>query len=147
MAHVVVGIDGSPASRAALRFAAEEAKLRAAELRIVSAWEVPLTVYPAVAYLPTLNPETVEQHAREGVKQEIVEVLGPEVLVSANVLVRGGPPPDVLLSESENAVMLVLGSRGYGGFRGLLLGSVSQHCASNARCPVVIVRDQDAVTE
>ena len=74
MTCVVVGIDGSAYSKAALRFAADEAKLRRAELRVVTAWEVPRSVYPAVYYLPSLDPETVAEYARQQAQLEIDEI-------------------------------------------------------------------------
>lgn len=141
MTYLVAGLDGSLASKAALRFAAEEARLREAELRVVSAWEVPGSAYPAMYYLPTLDPEDVAQYARETAEQAVEEVLGDQMLDSIKLVVREGSAPYVLLEEASQAVMLVVGSRGRGGFAGLLLGSVSQHCASHARCPVTIVRE------
>ena len=146
MTCVVVGIDGSAYSKAALRFAADEAKLRRAELRVVTAWEVPRSVYPAVYYLPLLDPETVAEYARQQAQLEIDEILGPDGYELLALVVREGTAPDVLLDEARDATMLVLGSRGHGGFKGILLGSVSQHLAAHAPCPITIVHEPVAET-
>jgi nucleotide-binding universal stress UspA family protein len=141
MTYVVVGIDGSSSSQAALRFAAEEARLHGADLRVVSAWSMPVAVYPAVNYISTVDIDTLSRYARDIAEKEIDDVLGQDNDVSVDLVVREGSAPAVLLEESRDAAMLVLGSRGHGGFVGLLLGSASQQCAAHARCPVTIVHE------
>jgi nucleotide-binding universal stress UspA family protein len=137
---IVVGIDGSAGSRAALRFAAEEAELRGAVLTVVSVWHVPAGVYLQPTYVE-LDLDVLQQAAREVAEQEIADVMGAERAKGVELLMRQGNPAQALLEASHEAEMLVVGSRGHGGFAGLLLGSVSQQCAAHAGCPVVVVRD------
>jgi nucleotide-binding universal stress UspA family protein len=140
MSTIVVGVDGSASARAALRFAFEEARIRGARLRVVAAWHVPLTVYEG-AYVP-MDPslgEELETNTREAVESALADAGDVAADVDFDTIVREGQAATVLLEEAEHADLLVLGSRGLGGFRGLLLGSVSQQCAHHASCPVVIV--------
>jgi nucleotide-binding universal stress UspA family protein len=135
---IVVGIDGSPGARTALRFALHEAQLRGADLRVVAAWQL-----PAMAYAGGVGPGDPElygelEHAARGnatYALERVDAGGVEI----TTVVREGSAAHVLLEEAADADLLVVGSRGLGGFRGLLLGSVSQQCAHHAPCPLVIV--------
>jgi nucleotide-binding universal stress UspA family protein len=134
---VVVGVDGSPGSVAALRFALEEAKLREADVRAVAAWNFPLLAYESGWTGAALDPQTFEAAARTALESTLAEVGAAEVEVTP--VVRQGQAADVLIAEAHDADLLVVGSRGFGGFRGLLLGSVSQQSAQHAACPVVIV--------
>ena len=84
--------------------------------------------------------DTVKANAQALAEGEVKRVLDPPPTSDIEVVAREGAAAAVLIDESERAQMLVVGSRGHGGFAGLLLGSVSQQCASNAHCPVVIVR-------
>jgi nucleotide-binding universal stress UspA family protein len=136
---IVVGVDGSESARAALRFALEEARLRGATVRAVAAWHVPVAAY-GDAFVPP-NPELLselEPRARRELERALAHA-GPQADVEIEQVVREGAPARVLLEEAERADLLVVGSRGLGGFRGLLLGSVSQQCSHHAPCPVVIV--------
>ena len=135
---IVVGIDGSAGAQAALRFAGDEASLRQTELRVVSAWHVPTGVYMPPTYMD-LDLGAFRQTASEVAERQVVDVLGAERAAAIGVVIHEGSPAEVLIAESRQAELLVVGSRGHGGFAGLLLGSVSQHCAAHARCPVVIV--------
>jgi nucleotide-binding universal stress UspA family protein len=137
---IVVGIDGSAGSRAALRFAAEESGLRQIKLKVVSAWHVPEGVYMQPTYMD-LDLDTLRQGAGDIAEQQVVDVMGAERAKAVEVVIREGNAAQALLAESHGAEMLVVGSRGHGGFAGLLLGSVSQQCAAHASCPVVVVRD------
>ena len=131
---IVVGIDGSACARDALRFAVREARLRGDQLRVVWTWQMPINIYAAGGLMPVLDDGTAERLAR----RELDEALDdPGVVVE--LLVEEGSAARVLIRESENAELLVVGSRGHGGFVGLLLGSVGQQCAAHARCPVAIV--------
>ena len=141
---IVVGFDGSDEARAALGWALEEAKLRKARLRIVHAWSLtPIAVgsFSPGAFPSSGDIEALESASRELVTSAVEDLAAqePGVPIEAE-LVRGGAA-EGLLSEAEAADLLVVGSRGHGGFAGLLLGSVSQQCASHAGCPVVIVRN------
>jgi nucleotide-binding universal stress UspA family protein len=147
--RVVVGIDGSEGSRAALRFAREEAGLRGASLHAVHAWRVPL-----VLALPTpraagfaapdvVDPAKLAHELAAAGRRLLDEMLaaelgvGPALEIRRDVVEAG--PVEALLAAGEGAELLVVGSRGRGGFAGLLLGSVGQQCAQHARCPVAIV--------
>ena len=139
MAGIVVGIDGSDGSREALRFAAAEATLRNEHLRVVSAWHVPTALYAGAGsgFVAPVEEEDLSGAAQRAAEAELADVLGPDS--GAELVMREGNAAHVLIEESQNATMLVVGSRGHGGFTGLLIGSVGQQCAAHARCPVVIV--------
>jgi nucleotide-binding universal stress UspA family protein len=143
MGHIVVGIDGSPCSRHALRFAADEARLRGESLRVVIAWQVPVAVYMGSSIAPVLDSAGFSALAREGAKKEIAEVLGSQADPPVELEMHEGNAAKILVEESGAASMLVVGSRGRGGFAGLLLGSVSQQCVAHARCPVTVVHQGD----
>lgn len=135
MSKVVVGVDGSEASRAAVRWAGAEAKLRGVELWAVEAWEFSPLIF--AADVPVALDElrvSVADHLHQVVDDEVPDG------VSVNELVVEKAPVPALLSQCEPDDVLVVGSRGRGGFTGLLLGSVSQQLAQHATCPVVIVR-------
>jgi len=138
---IVVGIDGSECSRSALRFAAREASLRKAKLRVVAAWHISLDVYSSgwVASPETLI-EDCEEAARETLDEALAELGELSEGLEIERVVREGHAAQVLVNEAREAEQLVIGSRGRGGFRELLLGSVSQQCAHHASCPVTIVR-------
>ncbi len=144
MQTIVAGIDGSNDSAAAVRFAAAEARLRGATLRLVCAWQIPPSIYggPIVFPLPELRDSL--QSAARGALDEAVAQIEPQD-VQIETVAPEGAPAAALLEHAGDAAMLVVGSRGRGGFKGLLLGSVSSHCAQHASCPVVIVRS-DAAT-
>ena len=136
---VVVGVDGSRESEAALRFAADEAKLRGALLRIVCAWEPSAPGYLGEAFTPTTDAFDSAEHHAEDVLRHALEQLRAESLEVEAVAEEGGPPA-VLLEQAADAELLVVGSRGLGTAKWLMLGSVSHDLAQHARCPVVIVR-------
>ncbi|MDX3771916.1 MULTISPECIES: universal stress protein [unclassified Streptomyces] len=133
--RVVVGVDGSPASYEALRWAVRYARLVAARVDAVAAYELPIG-WSA----PALDAEIAEAQTRRAMTDEIRKVLLQvgEIPMEEH-LVRGGAA-QALIAASVGAKLLVVGSRGRGGFASLLLGSVSQQCAAHASCPVVIVR-------
>ena len=139
---VVVGFDGSDAALAALEFGLEEARLRGLSLRVVCVWHYPLTGYIGGGFEPPgprLGPGEFERAARAELDATLAELeLGREA-VALERRVREGAAAAVLLDEARDAALLVVGSRGHGGFAGLLLGSVSQHCVAHAPCPVVVV--------
>lgn len=143
MATVVVGVDGSEGARAAARFALEEARLRGATLVVAAAWHVPAAAYAAGIAPPPELGQDLERAARTAVEQ-VRDELGGGADVPVETIVREGQAADVLVEESAGADLLVVGSRGLGGFRGLLLGSVGIQCAHHARCPLAIVRPQPA---
>ncbi len=140
MGTIMVGVDGSVPSAAALRFAAEEARVRGARLRVVHAWHLPLlpggeTSGADLEYVE-LRRADAERLLTEAVAEIRLEAEGVEIDSAA----VEGRAAKVLVDEARDADLLVVGSRGRGGFAGLLLGSVGQQCAQHAICPVAIVR-------
>ena len=139
MEKTVVGVDDSGGARAALAWAAHHAAATGGRLRVVHAYELP------VAWIDVYAPELPQWRQRaQRVAEEMTEEVVSEVLEPGNregieVKVVEGSPVDVLHDESRDAAVVVVGSRGRGGFSGLLLGSVSQRVAQHAACPVVIV--------
>ena len=131
---VVAGVDGSENGRLALTWAAEEARLRGARLRVVHVWSY--LAQPGEAFDPTYGDDDARR-----LLQVAVAGLGDEVDVElvpvCDLPARG------LLDAAQDADLLVVGARGMGGFRGLLLGSVSQQVAQHAPCPVVIVPQRE----
>lgn len=134
--RIVVGVDGSEPSKAALRLAAEQAELTGGVVDAVYAWEPPPSWPPRESKLGGYQ----EEQAREHLDQVIDEVLGPERSVEVRPRSTQGHPAAVLLEVAAGARLLVVGNRGHGGFAGALLGSVGQHCVQHAPCPVVVVR-------
>ena len=134
---VVVGIDASPHSGHALRWALEQARLTAASVRAVTCWEWP----PSLGMTGSVDLDLAGA-AREAAQRVVDEVLS-EVPDAAPVHLQviEGYPGQVLVEEAAAADLLVVGSRGRGALGRMLLGSVGLHCASHAPCPVVIVPD------
>ena len=141
MALIVVGIDGSEHSKKALRWALDEARLRSASLRVVYAWTMPVFFGYGVAQAATLDPQSLRAAAKENLDTALDAVAGGVEGVSIERKAVEGLAAQVLVDEAKDADLLVVGSRGHGGFTGLLLGSVSQQCAHHAPCAVVIVRE------
>jgi nucleotide-binding universal stress UspA family protein len=137
---IVVGVDGSEASKAALRWAVEEARLRHARVQAVHAWWIYPMLRPGIPPAPDQIPGVADD-ATERVRTFITETLGGETDVEITpVAVQGEQASAALVDAAKDADLLVVGSRGAGGFSGLLLGSVSQQCTHHAPCPIVIVR-------
>lgn len=134
--RIVVGVDGSPEARHALDHAIEEARRRGAVLRAVHAWTPPAVLGPPgyAGIMPT--HQECEEAARE-VLSEVVADVPRDITVEQ--VVRQGPPARALVTEAEDADLLVVGTRGRGGFAGLLLGSTSHQVATHAHCPVLVV--------
>ncbi len=139
---VVVGFDGSDTARAALEFGLEEARLRGLPLRVVCAWHYPLTGYMGGGFEPPgprLDPGEMERVAEAELDAALEGLRGGREAVAVERRVREGAAAAALLEEARDATLLVVGSRGHGGFTGLLLGSVSQQCVAHAPCPVAVV--------
>jgi nucleotide-binding universal stress UspA family protein len=130
--RIVVGVDGSVSSRQALAWAAEEARMRGAQLQVVY----------CTFYRPELlqSYEGVAGHEQGILDRAVAQARALEPTVDVVGYKASPPPAKALVEASEEADLLVVGIRGLGGFEELLLGSVSQHCARHARCPVAIVR-------
>jgi nucleotide-binding universal stress UspA family protein len=143
MGVIIVGVDRSAGAEEALRFAFEEAQLRGATLRAVHAWQFGYIGAPSLeGAVPVLGAELDEyRSAAEAILDAMVrEAITETGDVEIERRVVEGAAAAVLVEESRGADLLVVGSRGHGGFAQLLLGSVSQQCAHHAECPVVIVR-------
>jgi nucleotide-binding universal stress UspA family protein len=135
---IVVGIDGSPSALAALHWAAAQARLQRLELHIVVAWRVPNMLGWAVPLPEGFDPEE-PAHAIVADTEGLLDQDYPDLVVKAHVE-KGLPGPClVATAEAVGASLLVVGARGHGEVTGLLLGSVGEHVATHAKCPVVIV--------
>jgi nucleotide-binding universal stress UspA family protein len=141
---VVVGVDGSEHSIIALRWAVDYAKTVGARVRAVIAWRWPISM---VVALPVVEVYEPEQEALKRLEAAVAEALGdgPASDVEVRAEAIYGAPVPVLLEAASHAALLVVGSRGHGGFHGLLLGSTGEHCVRHANCPVVVVRPEDVV--
>jgi nucleotide-binding universal stress UspA family protein len=139
--RIVTGIDGSPSSGAALRWAVSQATLTGAVVEAVTAWEFPAAVAGYGWAAPVaLEAGQYEEFAEKLVTEVISDAVDPASSVQVITRVREGNAAQVLLDASVGADLLVVGSRGHGTFAGALLGSVSTHCAHHATCPVVVIR-------
>lgn len=133
--RIVVGIDGSPGSQAALAWAVDEARLRGATLEPIRVWSWPIPyVGPGMA---GLDPKLLEE-GEQAILDEALDAADTSGVEVEPVLVEG-PAAQRLLEQAKGADLLVVGSRGRGGFKGLLLGSVSQQVVHHARGPVVVI--------
>jgi nucleotide-binding universal stress UspA family protein len=144
VSEIVVGVDGSASSRAALRWAARVAAAKGATVRVVASWQ-----YPAAAGSPggpaeLLGPAEMDRRTTEDLRAIIGEEIEPGA-GRVQIEVGRGPAAGVLLASAARSSvdMLVLGARGLGGFDGLLLGSVTQQCVEHSPCPVVVLRGDE----
>jgi nucleotide-binding universal stress UspA family protein len=142
--RIVVGVDGSPSSRAALRWAVRQAGLTGASVEAITAWQSPTLVAlgtPFAEAEPSAGDDARIRTAAENVMRAAVAEATAE---SAGVAVRAeigeGSPAQFLLDAAKGASMVVVGSRGHGGIAGTLLGSVGQTLAQHSPCPVLIIR-------
>ena len=143
MKTIVVGVDGSECAEKALAWAVGEARLRGDRVRAVHAWEYPVNG----AVYGLMGPQLGLEELRDAAKATLEEAVEPlQNGVPIEQVVVEGPAAHALMSASRDADLLVVGSRGRGGFKRLLLGSVSTQCAHHSRCPVVIVREDVAET-
>lgn len=142
--RVVVGVDGSETAKKAARWAAREAKLRGMKLDLVSAWQIPTYAYGyGFAAISEEMLKSLAERAEGYLAAALEEARAEARDVQLETIAAEGQAANVLLEVSKGADLLVVGSRGLGGFRELLLGSVSQQCAHHSSCPVVIVRHVD----
>lgn len=144
---IVCAVDGSDASKTAAKWAANTAVKRGIPLRLVSSYSMPQFLYaegmvPPQELYEDLEAETLEKI--EEAKKVAVDFV-PDVDVSHQI--EEGSPIDMLLDLSEQCTMIVMGSRGLGGLSGMVMGSVSAAVVSHASCPVVVVREDNHVTE
>jgi nucleotide-binding universal stress UspA family protein len=137
--RIVVGVDGSAPSKAALAWAARQARLTGATVEAVIAWQYPATYGCTMPTAPEIN-YNYEEIAAKVIADTIAEVRGQDDQVKIISRVVEGNAAQALLDVSAGAELLVVGSRGHGGFFEALLGSVGQHCVHHATCPVVVIR-------
>jgi nucleotide-binding universal stress UspA family protein len=135
--QVVVGVDGSAESVAALKWAAAYKAATGADIHAVLAWHYPSAVGPA----PGVAPESVSDEVRAEMTEHLtaaIKAAAPDAEIDQHITY--GHPVQVLIDASSSADLLVVGSRGHGAFHGMLVGSVSIGCVTHAHCPVVVVR-------
>lgn len=131
---IVVGVDGSPSSQRAVRWAAQQAKLTGATLRAVSSWRWP-------NYITRIPPGVdLAGDTRRTLDEVLQEALTGSEDLSVTRHVIEGPPGPALLTQAQDATLLVLGAQGRAAFPGMLLGSVAEYCVRHGSCPVVVVR-------
>ena len=139
-ARIVVGVDGSAPSRLALRWARFLAEASNAGIEAIQAWDYPTSAFGWAAFPPEWDPAT----EAEKVLAETVDAVFTEGRpADLQLAVRQGHAAKVLLDAAAGAELLVLGSRGHGGFMGMLLGSVSAGCAELSPCPVLVVHGDE----
>lgn len=137
--RIVVGIDGSAAAAAALSWAIDEARLRSAGLQVLHAFPTMMSIVGTRAH--EYYPQ-VEMDAKASFEEALAAAPPIDDLDVQRTLVPGNPS-EQLVEASRGATLLVVGSRGRGSFAGMLLGSVSIHCVTQAHCPVVVIREAD----
>jgi len=142
--RIVTGVDGSPSSLAALRWAVRQAVLTGGTVDAVIAWQYPTSI-GGFGLAPLAIPDGgFEEIAEKTIADAISTAVDPGSDVHVSTLVHEGNSAEVLLNAAAGADLLVVGSRGHGGFAGALPGSVSQHCVQHAPCPVVVIRGSQA---
>ena len=137
---IIVGVDGSPSSLAALDWAARQGSLTHEPLLVLMTWEWPRDLGWAPPVPEDYDPAADAQHVLDEAVQA-ARAAHPDAEIRGSVTESRAAAS--LVEASRGASLLVVGSRGHGGFGGMLLGSVSQHCVTNAHCPVVVIRDSD----
>ena len=136
MSTIVVGVDGSEPSAEALAYALRQARLEGADIRAVTAWHVSAVSYGGPGAAPLVNLNEAFEKDAQAISRDALKAVGNDAAgIDIEAIVREGHPAKVLLDEAANADLLVVGSRGLGGFAELLLGSVSHECVA-ARRPV-----------
>ena len=132
--EIVVGIDGSPSSKAALRWAEHYAESTGGRLTVVAVWHWPMSYGAPLAY-DGFDPEKDAQRMADAAQAEVSNTVGP-----VRTVVAQGHAGSVLIETAKDAAALVVGTRGHGGLVGMGLGSTSTFCVHHAHCPVVVVR-------
>jgi nucleotide-binding universal stress UspA family protein len=138
--RIVVGVDGSSHSEKALEWGAHLAATFGADIVAVSAWDYP----PAIGWGSVPQEWHPDQDMAKVLQETLHKVFGAELPGGLRTVVREGGAAKILLEESKGATMLIVGSRGHGGFAGLLLGSVSTNVAEHAPCPVLVVHSHQS---
>jgi nucleotide-binding universal stress UspA family protein len=134
-ARIVVGVDGSVPSLDALRWAGQAGSALGLAIDAVTCWSYPVNFGMGGGF-PGYRPD---EDAKRALDEALVTVFGASPPAGLRASVREGYPANELIEASRGAAMLVVGSRGHGGFVGLLIGSVSAYCAEHAKCPVMVL--------
>jgi nucleotide-binding universal stress UspA family protein len=137
-ARIVVGVDGSRSAQQALQWAVRQAELSSIPIEAITAWEMP--TYHGFAPSLDIDLSSAAHVVLDDAIGEALRATGMSVRIEAHVVHAN--PATALVDSSNGAALLVVGTRGRGGFAQTLLGSVSQRCAQHAHCPVVIVRER-----
>ncbi|MGX6608454.1 universal stress protein [Micromonosporaceae bacterium Da 78-11] len=139
--RIVVGVDGSPGSKTALRWAMNQARLTGATMEAITSWQDPAQYGTAYGWTTAAFEDDTFATAMAKVLDETVAEVSAQLSHPVTVLTQvvQGHPAEALLLAAAGAQLLVVGSRGHGTFAGIILGSVSQHCVQHAPCPVVVV--------
>lgn len=141
---VVVGVDGSAESVAALRWAARYATATGARVQALLAWHYPGAVGgPPTGVTPEAVRDQTEAEMRETLDAAVAKAYDGQEATGVEKGTAYGHPAEALIEASREADLLVLGSHGHGAFTGMLVGSVSIHCVTGAFCPVVVVRARE----
>jgi nucleotide-binding universal stress UspA family protein len=141
---VVVGVDGSEGSLAALRWAARYGAATKTPVKAVLVWHYPTAAaVPPVGHLPEPVEKEVEGEEKDTLREALAKAAPDTADAQIHGAIRYGHPAEALIDESGQADLLVVGRNGHGGFLGMRLGSVSQHCVNAAQCPVVVVRSHE----
>ncbi len=135
--RIVAGVDGSSCSLDALEWAIRQAQLIGARVLVVTAWQRPAAVGWG---LPVAPPPTPPEDANSVLEEVLEPIRRRHPTADVQLKTVQGHPAPALVEASEGADLLVVGSHGHGAFAGMLLGSVSRHCVSHAKCPVLVVR-------
>ena len=141
MKTIVVGVDGSRESIAALRYAIREARLHGDRIKAVAAWHVPTAAYGSGLVPAAPDPADFERAAEGMLADAIAATAAEGADVPVEALVREGEAAHVLVEESEGAAQLVVGCRNLGSLGRLLHHSVSGHCSHDAHCPVTVIHE------
>jgi nucleotide-binding universal stress UspA family protein len=135
--RIVVGFDGSPSSLDALAWAVRQGERTSASLDVVMCWQWPSGYGWSVPVPDDFDPEN-------DIRATLEAALAPLRTTHSGVVIEGrvvrGHPAPILVDASKGADLLVVGSRGHGEFVGMVIGSISEHCASHAHCPVLVHR-------
>jgi nucleotide-binding universal stress UspA family protein len=138
--RIVAGVDGSASSLEALRWAARQAELTGSTVDAVTVWQRPSTANGLAWGMAAVDDTDYEELAAKTLNDAISQAVDLDRQGRVRPLIAEGYPAEVLLDAAAGADLLVVGSRGRGGFASALLGSVSLHCTHHACCPVVVIR-------
>lgn len=144
---IVVGFDGSKHSQTALKWAMDDARRRDGQLRLITVWSKrPMSWYPAV--LETAAGEIVAEDSpkriAETLQADALKTASNEGIAATGQVVHSDSAASAILDAAQDADLVVVGSRGHGGFPGLSLGSVSTQVINHAPCPVLVVRSKSS---